>query len=121
MLIQHGIPKLQKYDTIKEHFPDPLGVGSELSLILTLLAAVLCAGFLVLGVATRAAVLPLAFAMAMAFFVIHADDPMQKKELALVYLAAYAALFFLGGGNFSINRFVSNRLKGNRFISWFLS
>jgi putative oxidoreductase len=41
--------------------------------------------------------------MCIALFVIHAGDPLDVKELSLMYLAIFALLFITGPGRFSID------------------
>jgi putative oxidoreductase len=68
-------------------------------------AEVVCALMLVLGLFTRFAALALAITMAVAFFKIHEmklSGP-GSGELALMYLMAYATLFFTGAGKLSID------------------
>jgi len=103
MMLGHGLGKLQGYSTMKSAFPDPLGVGSQASLTLAVFAEFVCSGLLIAGFATRLALTQLIATMAVAFFIIHGNDPMQKKELALVYLMVYVGLFFTGPGRLSID------------------
>jgi putative oxidoreductase len=108
MLFGHGWGKLANFSQKSASFPDPLGVGSFMSLSLVIGAEVLCAGALILGLATRLAAIPLAFTMVVAAFVIHADDPWQKKEFALLYLVPFVALMCTGAGKYSLD----SRLRG---------
>ena len=90
-------------------FPDPLGIGNELSMGAAVFAEVICSALVMLGLATRFAVLPLVFTMAIAAIVVHGGDPFATKELALMYLSAYALLFFTGPGCFSIDTVVFHK------------
>lgn len=56
------------------------------------------------GFYTRAASFFLGFTMSVAFFRVHAADPLQIKELALLYLTSCTLLFFQGAGRFSLDR-----------------
>ena len=103
MFLFHGLPKLQNFSYLSHRFADPLGIGSTASLGLVVFAEVFCALLIVFGVAVRTAVIPLIITMLVAVFIIHGDDPMSKKELAISYLFCYLALFFGGGGNISVN------------------
>ncbi|MCA9508106.1 MAG: DoxX family protein, partial [Myxococcales bacterium] len=85
-------------------FPDPLGLGSTLSLSLTLSAEFLCALLVVIGLFTRYVAFPLVFAMGVAFFVIHRGDPFQKKEMAFLYLMAFSTIFACGPGAYSADK-----------------
>lgn len=103
MLISHGWGKYQNFSVMATKFPDPLGVGSQLSLTLAVFAEVVCSALIVLGLATRLALTQLIATMVVAFFIIHANDPFQKKELAFMYLIGYVALFITGPGRLSID------------------
>ncbi len=105
MAIAHGWPKFMHYfDTNFDpnKWADPLGMGPALSHHLATGAELVCSILLMLGVLTRLSAIPLAFTMFVAFFVVHADDPFQNKELALVYLCMYLTLIFTGGGKFAL-------------------
>lgn len=102
-MLVHGIQKLSGFSSLAEVFPDPIGMGSQLSLIMAIGAEVGCSLLLILGLGTRLAVLPLAFTMVIAFFVVHGADPWKVKELAAIYLAGYAIIFVTGPGKFSLD------------------
>lgn len=105
MMLTHGWAKLTNFDTLSASFPDPLGVGSMASLVMALLAEVGCSLLLIFGIFTRLAVLPLIFNMIVAAFVVHAGAGLQGRELAIMYLAMYILVFFMGGGRYAIDRF----------------
>jgi len=101
MAIQHGLPKLLDFSNKINTFPDPLNIGSALSLSLTLGAEFLCAAAIVIGIFTRFAAVPLIIIMGIAFFIIHSSDPLAKRELALLYLLAFSTIFVCGPGAYS--------------------
>lgn len=111
MLAAHGWPKLIGFTSIMDTFPDPFHVGSATSLALAVFAEFFCGFFIVFGLATRWATVPLIVTMAVAAFLIHGEDPFGKKELALVYLLMYAALFFTGPGQWSLDHIVRGKKK----------
>ena len=104
MLFLHGWPKLSGFADKMDSFPDPIGIGSMLSLALVVFSEFFCALLITLGLFTRAASIPLIITMAIAAFLIHGSDPIGKKELALVYLAMYLCVLFAGAGKYAINR-----------------
>jgi len=104
MMVGHGYPKLAGFAEKSATFPDPLGMGNSLSMASAVGAEFFCSLLLVLGVATRLVALPLAFTMGVAFFIVHAADLFQQKELALLYLVAFISIALLGGGRFSLGR-----------------
>lgn len=103
-MLTHGWPKLQKVINGNFQFGDPLGIGPEASLILTVFAEVVCSILLILGLATRLAVIPLITTMAVAFFIVHAADDFKTKELALIYLSIFLCIFFTGPGKLSLDK-----------------
>ncbi|GAB4016892.1 MAG: DoxX family protein [Bdellovibrio sp.] len=111
MLLAHGWPKLMDFTTRKDSFPDPIGLGSPVSLALVVFAEVVCALLIVAGVFTRWVAIPLFITMAVAFFVIHGADPFQKRELAFIFMGMYAVLSFTGGGAYSVDA-ILGRKKG---------
>jgi len=106
LMVMHGRPKLMGFDTMSNSFPDPLQMGSHLSLIATIFTELICAGFLVLGLFTRLMLLPLIFATAVMFFIIHGNDSLKLSELSLLYLVVYCVLFFMGAGRFSLDHYM---------------
>jgi putative oxidoreductase len=106
MLFFHGWGKLTSFADRVETFADPLGVGSPVSLGLTVFAEVLCALMFALGFLTRLAALPLAFTMFMAAFFVHAGDPWSERELALVYFTIYLGVMISGPGKFSLDKWL---------------
>ena len=63
----------------------------------------------VIGLLTRPAALAVAFAMAVAAFLRHAADPLEVKELALVYLLFGLVYVFMGAGRFSVDWLISKK------------
>ena len=106
MLMLHGWGKLKGFSGLAAKFPDPLGVGSQISLSLAVFAEVACAALLIVGFLTRFAALMLAITMGVAFFLQHqmALSGDGSGELAFIYLAGYLAILFAGGGKFAFER-----------------
>lgn len=109
MALGHGWGKLAGFADRASQFSDPLGVGSTISLALVVFAEFFCSLALILGLATRAAVIPLIFAMLVAAFVVHIDDPWKKQEFALIYLVPYLTLLCTGAGKYSLDQVLFGR------------
>ena len=103
-------PEMDEFSAMSESFPDPLGVGSTLSLGLAVFAEVFCSVGFIFGVFYRLAMIPMAFTMGMAFFVIHGNDPFAVKELAFIYLVVFVLMYITGPGKFSIDHVISSAL-----------
>jgi putative oxidoreductase len=62
---------------------------------------------LILGLATRLAIIPLIILMIVAVFIVHGNDGFEKQEIGLLFLVAYLFLLVTGPGKYSIDRFIS--------------
>ena len=74
--LSHGLSKWVAFESLALSFPDPLGVGSTVSLLLILFAEVICSIAFIVGFMYRLLMIPMIFAMFMAVFVIHSGDPL---------------------------------------------
>jgi putative oxidoreductase len=107
LMLTHGWPKLMRLIEGGEIvFRDPLGIGTVTSLIFAMLAEFVGSILIMLGIATRMASAALIFTMAVAVFMVHADDPFARKELGLIYMLVYIVLLITGSGKYSLDRLV---------------
>lgn len=111
-MLTHGVPKLMKFFAVEPvQFADPIGLGVVLSLVLVVFAEFFCSCFLILGFATRAFVIPLIINMSVAGFIVHANDPFGKKEMAFLFLLIFLVLLVVGSGKYSLDRVIENKLS----------
>ncbi|MGY6647345.1 DoxX family protein [Wenyingzhuangia sp. IMCC45574] len=104
MFYGHGLSKWTKLFAGGEiKFLDPLGIGAMPSLGLAVFAEVICSALLVLGLLTRLALIPLIVTMAIALFMVHANDAFGTQEKSILYLAVYLVLFIQGSGKYSLD------------------
>ncbi|UYQ91316.1 DoxX family protein [Chitinophaga horti] len=104
MILNHGWPKLMmNFAHLAQKFNDPLGVGKSASLGMAVFAEVFCSVFLILGLFTRLALVPLLILTAVIVFRIHLHDGSGKLELPVFYLVGYLVLMFCGPGRVSID------------------
>jgi putative oxidoreductase len=102
-MLTHGWPKLVNFMDRMNTFSDPYGIGRPASLALAVFAEFFCSIMLILGWYTRIALIPLIITMATVIFMIHWNDTFSNKELPLLYLATFVALFFSGAGKYSVD------------------
>lgn len=117
LLWGHGLSKVTQFNELKDKFFDPSGIFEPpFALGGVIGAELLCAALVIIGLLTRVATLPVVFAMSVAAFFAHADHPTflaegvtHAKEPALMYLFAFATLFFTGPGLFSLDAAIFRR------------
>ena len=105
MLIFHGWGKLIGWSKMNGGFPDPLGIGSPLSLAGTIGAEVFGSIFLILGLYTRLSAVVLTFSMGVGFFLVHGAKLSGdgNGELAAVYGMVFIAVILSGAGKYSLD------------------
>lgn len=119
-MASHGWGKLRMLlNNNFEMWRDPIGVGDTASLALAVFGEFVCPLLVMIGLATRLAAVPTAITMAVAAFVVHANDPWTmgggaSKEPALLYLIPFLALIFTGPGRLSIDAWIAGRWRSRR-------
>lgn len=104
LMLTHGYPKMLRLFSGEEiQFGDPLGIGVYLSFVLVVFAEFICSILVIIGYKTRLAVIPLIFAMMVAAFIVHMDDPFSRMEKPLMYIVGFVVIFLIGPGFYSID------------------
>lgn len=111
LFLHHGLEKLSNFDVLSTKFPDPIGLGSAISLSLAIFAEVACAVGFISGFLFRLSVLPMIVTMCIAVFVHHAQDALAVKEVAILYLTVFAIALWVGPGRYSIDHLIFKKLK----------
>lgn len=115
MMLTHGYPKLMRFFVDEPiSFTSILGLSAAVSLALAVFAEFFCSVFIILGLGTRLASIPLIVTMGVAAFFVHGDDPFSRKEKALLFLLIYIVLLFTGGGKFSIDNVWAEKASPGR-------
>ena len=126
-MLTHGWGKLQMVMAGNFEFADPIGLGPIPSLLMVTFAEFFCALFIIFGIGTRLAAVPLVFAMGVAAFIVHGNDPWTmgagrelylageadswaSKQPALMFLSAFLALIFTGPGMLSIDAIIKPKV-----------
>ncbi len=112
LMLTHGYGKLvMLFGDAPIQFADPIGLGVNVSLGLAVFAEFFCSIFLIFGLATRFATIPLIITMLVAAFIVHLSDPFMRKELPLLYTSIYIVLSIAGAGKYSIDHWIHKNLK----------
>jgi putative oxidoreductase len=106
LMMMHGYDKLKHFGDLQHKFMNFLGIGSTMSLALLVFAEFFCSLFLILGLFTRLAVIPLIIATCVMVFKAHNGDVFGDGETAALYLTAYLVLLFVGPGRVSVDSMI---------------
>ncbi|MEO0553146.1 MAG: DoxX family protein [Bacteroidota bacterium] len=99
----HGLKKLLDFEGSVAHIPDPFGMGGELSTYFAIFANVICPMFIILGLFTRLAILPIVAITLSGLLLVHYTDPWPVKDVPLMYSLAFFLLLYLGPGKYSMD------------------
>jgi putative oxidoreductase len=117
LLMNHGIQKWSNFQELSAVFPDPLGLGSPISLGLAIFGELVCSMAFIIGFLYRLAMIPMIFTMIVAFFIVHANDAFAVKELAFIYLIVFIIMYIAGPGKFSIDHIIGNEMVRRKLKS----
>ena len=106
LMMMHGYDKLRNFSTLEPKFMNFMGIGSSLSLALLIFAEFFCSLFLILGLFTRLAAIPLIIATCVMVFKAHNADVFGDGETATLYLASYMVLLLAGPGRVSVDSMI---------------
>jgi len=112
LMLLHGWDKYVSFSENSGDWPDPFHIGTVMSYSLTVFAELGCTVFLLLGLFTRPALVPLIVTFLVIVFVVHGKDPFEEKEHALLYLFLYLSLLFTGPGKYSLDGLLQKRRTG---------
>ena len=103
LLMSHGYTKLVKFADMQHSFMNFMGLGSTISLSLIVFAEFFCSIFLILGLFTRLAVIPIVIGMLVVVFSAHDGQILGKGETGTLFLAASLVILLCGPGRASID------------------
>ncbi len=106
MILPYGFSKLMNFAGRSGNFYDPLHIGSMPSLCLVIFAEVFCAVFIIVGLFTRLAAIPLIITMAFALGYANHWQLFGDGQKPALFLAGYIAILFTGAGKVSLDRLV---------------
>ena len=105
-MMHHGYQKLIHFGDMQAKFMNFMGIGSSASLALLIFAEFFCSLFLILGLFTRLAAIPLIIATCVMVFKAHNGDVFGDGETAALYLTGYLVLLFVGPGRVSVDSMI---------------
>ena len=110
LFFAHGVEKMVNFNILVNSFPDVLGFGSYMSLMVAIFCEFCCSLFLLAGLLHRIILIPMIISMGVAFFDVH-DAMMPQGELSFIYFTVFILLFFVGPGRFSVDYLLDKKFR----------
>ena len=103
LFVVHGYKKITDFSGTVNHIPDPFGIGGYPSAVIAVLANVVAAGLLALGLGTRLAIALILGITLSGLFIVHAADPVHIRDVPYMYSLVLLFLFYAGPGSYSLD------------------
>jgi putative oxidoreductase len=103
LMMHHGYHKLVNFGAEQAKMINFMGMGQSMSLALVVFAEFFCSLFLILGLFTRLATIPLIITMCVVVFKVSHADVFGNAQTATLYLIGYVALLLTGPGKVSVD------------------
>lgn len=107
LMMHAGYNKLVHFGEMQHKFMNFMGIGSTASLALVVFAEFFCSLFLILGLFTRFAAIPLIITMCVALFKAHNGEVLGDGQTAALYLTGYIVLLLVGPGRVSVDSMIA--------------
>ncbi|TGE08372.1 DoxX family protein [Hymenobacter fodinae] len=103
----HGLRKFRpEAGAAAEVVPNPLGLPPALNQLVATFSDTVVPALVVLGVATRLAVLPTIGVTAIGYFVVHRHDALAVRDVPYIYTICFLLLLVLGPGTYSADHYL---------------
>ena len=106
LMMAHGYQKLTGFGEMQHKFLNFMGLGSTTSLALVVFAEFFCSIFLILGLFTRFAAIPLIIVTLVIIFKLNNGNIFGDAEIAALYLSGYLVLLLVGPGRVSVDSMI---------------
>ncbi|MUV02987.1 DoxX family membrane protein [Flavobacterium rakeshii] len=103
LILVHGLKKLGVGVSTAEVVPNPLHLPEALNQVFATTANVILPLFVIFGIVTRLAVVPILAVTLTGYFVVHGGSPLPERDIPFMYSISFLLLFITGPGKYSID------------------
>ncbi|HZH97213.1 MAG TPA: DoxX family protein [Flavisolibacter sp.] len=116
LIVVHGFKKVGLNVAAAEKIPNPLQLNEALNYTFAVSANLVFPVFVILGLFTRIAILPILAVTVTGYFAVHWNDPLPVKDMPFMYSLSYLLVLVLGPGRYSIDYFIDKKRMGRGAI-----
>lgn len=107
----HGSKKLLHFADTVANIPDPFGLGGTTSAVVAILANMVFAFFILLGLATRLSAVFILSVTITGLLMVHLNDPWSVKDIPFMYSLVMIVILILGAGRYSLDHFIHHKIN----------
>lgn len=109
LIFVHGLKKVGVGVEMAEHVPNPLHLSEQLNQYFATGANLVAPLFIIAGLFTRLAILPILAVTLTGYFILHWQDALLVKDVPFMYSLAFGLILILGPGKYSIDHLIQKR------------
>ncbi|MBC7934818.1 MAG: DoxX family protein [Rhizobacter sp.] len=110
LMIVHGFKKLGIGVSVAEIIPNPLHLPEAFNNGFAIGANIIAPVFIVFGLLTRLAILPVLAVTLTGYFVLHWNDALLIKDVPFIYSLVLMLVWVLGPGKYSLDYIINRKL-----------
>ena len=111
LMAVHGFKKIGVGVNIAEIVPNPLHLPDALNNGFAIAANLIAPVFIIPGLLTRLAILPILAITLTGYFVLHWNDAMLVKDVPFIYSVVFMLIWVLGPGKYSLDYLINRKLQ----------
>ena len=104
LLWVHGLPKVLNYSEQLKLIEDPFHLGAHVTLLLAIVAEVLCPVLIIAGVLVRLACLPILAVLLIAMVVVHPEWTLFEGQFGWLLLIIFTSVLIAGPGRLVLSQ-----------------
>jgi putative oxidoreductase len=109
LMVVHGFKKVGINVAVAEKVPNPLQLNESVNNAFAVSANLFFPVFVILGLFTRIATLPILAVIVTGYFVVHWNDNLTVKDIPFMYSLSYLLIMVLGPGRYSVDYFIHKK------------
>ena len=106
LIMHHGYGKLIHFNETAQKMQGFFGMSGTVTASLVIFAEFFCGLFIIIGLFTRLAAIPLIIAMCVVVFRVTHNDVFGQGEVAALYLGGFIVLLLVGPGRVSVDSII---------------
>ena len=111
LIIAHGLKKIGIGVSEAEKIPNPLHLPEAINQCFAVASNLFFPVFILLGLFTRLAILPVLAVTLTGYFLLHWNDSLLEKDMPFMYSVSFLLILFLGAGKYSLDYLINKKIK----------
>ncbi len=117
LVFAHGLKKIGIGVESVEIIPNPIGLPDSINQSFAVGANIIMPLFIIIGLFTRFATIPILCITLTGYFLVHRNDPIAMKDIPFMYSICFLYLLVTGAGKYSLDYYFFKKSSADAFQS----